>query len=88
MVWDPCPEAGLEPDGKCPCSLQGERGPPGQAVMGARGVPGIPGERGEQVGEPSPVQSRPSGTALSPTLFVPRAVLVLRDSVGRRGIRA
>jgi len=56
--------------------------------MGARGVPGIPGERGEQVGEPSPAQSRPSGTAPSPTLFVPRAVLVLRDSVGRRGIRA
>uniref|UniRef100_A0A4X2JV88 Collagen alpha-1(VII) chain n=1 Tax=Vombatus ursinus TaxID=29139 RepID=A0A4X2JV88_VOMUR len=30
------------------CLMQGERGPPGESVVGARGVPGIPGERGEQ----------------------------------------
>lgn len=72
------------------CPLQGERGPPGQSVPGARGVPGIPGERGEQVGDrvPGPAWSSHSrGQPPTSLLLVPRAVLAPRGSVGRRGSR-
>lgn len=70
------------------CPLQGERGPPGQSVPGARGVPGIPGERGEQVSErvPGAGQVRPSrGQHPTSPLLVHRAVPARRGSVGRRG---
>lgn len=50
------------------CPLQGERGPPGQSVPGARGVPGIPGERGEQVSDGRLALGRrdPAGASIPP----------------------
>lgn len=29
--------------------FQGERGPPGESVLGTQGIPGVPGEKGPQV---------------------------------------